>query len=253
MKNDRIVRRGVGFLVAVIALVATTVSPSAAVQPTTTPPQSEAHPATAPTGAVPPQPQQPETVEARSDHSGGGGNSTPGGSVMALNPPGRPGAGIHMMLNAHSQWSTVESPSCRPQDANIRCWGTLLLEIPGAGGLSVRDFEVHRVAVGDTGCDGCGSHDDGHDVSPTATVGVSQPVQAMVNGVAVLRDPGILDVPAGTTVQLKIRLTDNGDAVHADQVQIQINELAHGDDRPELYRTEPQTIQQVRIHLRQHP
>lgn len=67
---------------------------------------------------------------------------------------------------------------------------------------------------------------------------------------AVLRDPGTTGEPAGTQVQVMVVLTDNGDALHADQIEVQVNKFVPGPVKPELYRSGPQTIQQVRIHLR---
>jgi len=119
--------------------------------------------------------------------------------------------------------------------------------------------------VGDVSCgddhdegscddDGCaGDEGCNHDVSTDATVDIGAPVQAVVNGVAVLRDPGSTGEPRGTAVQVQIRLTDNGDALYADQIDLQINKFVPGSDKPELYRSGPLTIQQVRIHLDQSP
>ena len=112
------------------------------------------------------------------------------------------------------------------------------------------DFEVHRVAVGGVGCggegdDGCG----GHETTMSSTLGGPSPVQAVVNGVAVLRDPGSTGEPRGAAVQLKIHLTDNGEALYADEIDVEVNKFVPGPVKPELYRTGLQTIQQVRIHL----
>ena len=186
------------------------------------------------------------------------GSSTPGATVTAVNPAAaRAHGGLQIVLNAHSEKSTVENPSCRPQDATLDCWGSLVLRIPDAGGLSVSRFEVHRVAVGDIGCEhdddgSCGGdHDDGHEVSPSASIGVEQPVQAVVNGVAVLRNPGTTGEPVGTAVQVQIVLTDNSDALHTDLVEVQVNKFVRGSAKPELYTSGPQSIQQVQIHLNQ--
>jgi hypothetical protein len=179
------------------------------------------------------------------------GTSTSGTIVTAVNPAAALRQGdAHVVLTAHAEKGALDDASCRPQDSTLDCWGSLVLRIPDAGGLSVSDFEVHRVAVGDVGCgdegdDGC----DGHETATSSMIGDLTPVQAVVNGVAVLRDPGSTGEPRGSAVQLKIHLTDNGEALYADQIDVQVNKFVPGPVKPELYRTGPQTIQQVRIHL----
>ena len=187
-------------------------------------------------------PAQPATAAA--------GASTPGVTVTAVNPAAMAGQ-LHIALDAHAENRTVESPSCRPQDATLDCWGNLVLRIPAAGGLSVAGFEVHRVAVGDVSCDD--EHDDdcdGHEATVSSTTGVEPPVEAVVNGVAVLRDPGTTGERRGSMVQLKIHLMDNSDALNADQIDVQVNKFIPGQVKPELFRSGAQTIQQVRIHLK---
>jgi hypothetical protein len=180
------------------------------------------------------------------------GTSTPGTTVTAVNPAAAMSeGGMQILLNAHAEKSIAENPSCRPQDSTLDCWGTLVLRIPDAGGLSLSRFEVHRVAVGDVSCgdeheDGCA----GHETTMSSTMGVEQPVKAVVNGVAVLRDPGDTGEPRGSTVQVKMHLTDNGNALHADQIDVQINQFVDGHDKPEIYRSGPQMIQQVQIHAK---
>lgn len=179
------------------------------------------------------------------------GESTPGSTVIAINPAGANATSdLQIVLTAHSEKSSIQSPSCRPQDGTLDCWGSLVLTIPDAGGLSVRNFEVHRVAVGDVSCDDENGGCEGHEVTPTASIGVDQPVQAVVNGVGVLRNPGATGQPVGTQVQVKMVLTDNGDAKSMDQVDVQVSTFVPGSVNPELYRSGPQTIQQVRIHLK---
>lgn len=182
---------------------------------------------------------------------GTGGTSTAGATVTAINPAAATRDGnLHLALSAHVENGTVEDPSCRPQDSTLNCWGSLFLRIPDAGGLTLSGLEVHRVGVGDVSCgdehdDGC----EGHDVSVRSTTGVDLPVEAVVNGVAVVRNPGTIDARPGSTVQLKIRLMDNSDALDADQIDVQVNEFVPGPVKPELYRSGVQTIQQVQIHL----
>lgn len=178
------------------------------------------------------------------------GASTPGATVSAVNPAAAMSGGqLHIALNAHAESGAVDNPSCRPQDTTLDCWGNLVLRIPDAGGLSVSGFEVHRVAVGDDSCgdehdDGCGDHE-----TSTTAVGVRLPVHAVVNGVAVLRNPGSTGEPRGSIVQVKIQLTDNSDTLNSDQIDVQINKFVPGHVKPELYRSGPETIQQVRIRL----
>lgn len=189
-----------------------------------------------------------------------GGQSTPGVTVTAQNP-GTYGDGLRITLTAHAEQSTVQNPDCRPQSATITCWGSLVLRIPDAGGMSVSGFQVHRVAVGDTGCGdeesgGC----EGGDMAAMAAEPPGYPVEAQVNGVAVLTDPGTLTYPPGTpqagqpvapgtTVQLKMTLTDNGTAQYRDQVDVQVNLFVSGSVKPLLYDTGAQTVQQVQIHF----
>lgn len=176
--------------------------------------------------------------------------STPGATVTAVNPAAATRHGnLHIALDAHAENSSVDHPSCRPQDATLRCWGSLVLRIPEAGGFSVSGFQVHRVAVGDVSCgddhdDGCGDHE----ATTSSTTGIVPPVQAVVNGVAVVRDPGTTGQRRGSMVQLKIRLVDESEALDADLVDVQVSKFVPGQVKPELYRSGPRTIQQVRIH-----
>jgi hypothetical protein len=142
------------------------------------------------------------------------------------------------------------------------------------GDMTVTRFEVHRVAVVDTVCDhdddgdcgdhddgddcgdhddgGCGGHDDGgHDATAAAVERLLAdfPIHARVSGVAVLSDPGNTGLPAGTKVQLKIMLTDNGRARHNDLIDVQVNEFVPGPVKPLLYQSGPQTVEQVQIRL----
>lgn len=177
------------------------------------------------------------------------GLSTPGVTVTAVNP-GSTGTGstMKLTLTAHTERSTVPDPSCRPEDLTLRCWGSLVLRVPDEGGFSVTGFQVHRVAVGDISCGdengGCG------DVAAVAS-GSQQPLKAQVNGVALVTDPGSLaseGVAAGTEVQLKMTLTDNGTGQGEDTIDLVVNAFQSGSDKPQLFETVA-TIQQVQIHL----
>lgn len=178
-----------------------------------------------------------------------GGLSTPGAIVTATNP-GRPGLGgdFQLSLTAHSEQSTVTNPSCRPQDLTLRCWGSLYLRVPARGGMIVTHFQVHRVAVGDINCggeEGEGCEDSGGTAAPAPDL----PEEAQVNGVAVLTRPGDTGLQAGTQVQVKITLTDNGTGRYADQADVQVNESVPGSGKPGIYHSGTQDIQQVRIHM----
>ncbi|MGN6577013.1 MAG: hypothetical protein ACTHKG_15150 [Nocardioides sp.] len=60
---------------------------------------------------------------------------------------------------------------------------------------------------------------------------------------------GNTELPVGTKVQLKITLTDNGKAAYGDQVVVQVNQFVEGPDKPLLYKSGIETVQQVRIHV----
>jgi hypothetical protein len=185
--------------------------------------------------------------------SAAAGASTPGATVIVNNPGQSPAGGdVQIALTAHSEESTVENPSCRPQDLTLECWGSLFLVLPGYGNLAAGGLEVHRVAVGDIACDdesgddgGCGDHETG--LAAPADPGT--PVQAQVNGLAVVKWPGNTGLEVGTKLQLKFTLTDNGPARYGDQMVVQVNLFKPGPDKPLLYRSAPQTVQQVRIQL----
>jgi hypothetical protein len=124
----------------------------------------------------------------------------------------------------------------------LQCWGSLVLRLPKFGDLSVGDFEVHRVAVGDVGCDD-GCEDGGMQAAPAA----GEPVHVQVNGVAFVKWSGNSGLAVGTKVQLKLTLTDNGSAPFVDQIVVQVNRFVEGPDKPLLYLSGVEPIQQVRI------
>ena len=191
------------------------------------------------------------------------GQSTPGVIVTAENPgTSSRGSDLQISLTAHSELSTVPNPSCRPQDLTLRCNGSLFLRVPERGGMTVTHLQVHRVAVGDISCgddeggdcgdEGGGCEDggscEGGDVAILAIPSREFPVQAQVNGVAVLTKPGDTGLPVGTPVQVKITLTDNGTAQYADLADVQVNQFVPGPVKPLIYESGPQVIQQVQIH-----
>lgn len=183
--------------------------------------------------------------------SAAGGESTPGVTVTAQNPgTSRLGSDVTLALTAHTEESTVTDPSCRPEDTTLECSGSLTLRIPEYGDLAVGNFEVHRVAVGDIGCGdegddgGCG----GHEAQAVVLAEPTPPVQAQVNGVGFVKWSGNTGLPVGTKLQLKFTLTDNGPARYGDQVVVQVNRFVEGPDKPLLYLSAPQLVQQVQIH-----
>jgi hypothetical protein len=180
-----------------------------------------------------------------------GGESTPGVTVTAVNPEGSTvGSDLTIVLTAQTEASSVPNPSCRPQDVNLACWGSLVLRIPKYGDVMIGELEVHRVAVGDIACggddgdDGCGDHE----MAATA-LAVTTPLKAQVNGLGVVKWSGNTGLPVGTRVQLKITLTDNGKAKYRDTVVVQVNLFQQGPVKPLLYQSGPETIQQVQIHF----
>lgn len=180
--------------------------------------------------------------------SGAHGESSPGVTVTAVNPgTSSAGSDLKITLTAHSEKNGVENPSCRPQDATLDCWGSLVLRIPKSGGLTVSGLEVHRMAVGETGCGdegGCGHENP----ATTAAGATAEPVEVQVNGVGVLTRPGDTGAEPGTKVQLKITLTDHGTARYTDRLDVEINRFEPGSEKPSLYAATAQTIQEVQIH-----
>lgn len=180
------------------------------------------------------------------------GDSTPGVTVTAMNPAGsRQGSDMQLSLTAHTGPSTVPDPSCRPQDMTLECWGSLVLRLPKFGDLSVGDFQVHRVAVGNISCGDMGGEEDGcgdHEMLAEAAPGTGEPVLAQVNGVGFVKWSGNTGLAVGTKLQLKFTLTDNGSANYVDQVVVQVNRFVEGPDKPLLYQSGPETVCQVQIH-----
>lgn len=176
------------------------------------------------------------------------GASTAGVMVVATNPPGSGvGSGLELTLVARTEADTLSYPSCRPQDSSMRCWGALVLRVPDYGDLAVGDFEVHRVAVGDISCDdstdgGCGDHS-----GEAAALAAKEPVLAQVNGTGVVKWPGNSGLPVGTKLQLKFTFTDNGPAAYGDLAVLQISLFTQGPNKPVLYTSPPEPVQQVRI------
>ena len=178
------------------------------------------------------------------------GDSTPGVNIKAMNPAvSRLGSDLELSLTAHSELSTVTDPSCRPQDATIECWGSLMMRIPSFGDLAVGDFDVHRVAVGDISCGDEGGHDDCGDHDAGISTESAEPLRAQVNGVAFVKWPGNTGLAVGTKLQVKLTFTDNGSAPYVDVVVVQVNLFVEGPTKPLLYLSQPETIRQVQIRV----
>lgn len=178
------------------------------------------------------------------------GGSTAGVTVKAVNPAtSRAGSDLDLSLTAHTASSTVGEPSCRPQDATIECWGSLLLRIPKFGDLSVGGFEVHRVAVGDVGCGDEEGEDDCSGDAAALPATTAAPVQAQVNGAAYVKWPGNTGLKVGTKLQIKLSLSDMGTAPYVDQVIVEVRLFVDGPEKPLLYRSGPEVIRQVQIHV----
>ncbi len=175
---------------------------------------------------------------------GTGGATTPGLIVTAQNPggPNRP-SDLRITMTAHSELSTVADPSCRPQDTTIACWGSLVLRIPAVGGMEMRGFQVHRVALV-TG-DGQGGGTEHMGVLASMTT----PLKAQVNGISTVVASGSSGLAVGTEVQVKMTLVDRGAGQYSDTISISISTpLGHGGWQ-QVHVTGTQTIQQVQIHL----
>lgn len=180
-----------------------------------------------------------------------GGQTTPRVTVKAQNPgTSASGSDLRITLTAHSDAGTVTSPSCRPQDANILCWGDLVVRIPDFGGLTLKGLQVHRVAVGDTSCGDGDEGDDecsGGDMTAALASG-TEPLKLQVNGLSTMTVPGDSGLPANTQVQVKVTMTDYGPGQYRDTVDVQLNRFAPGMIKPLIYATGSQVIQQVDVH-----
>ncbi|MBI1376174.1 MAG: hypothetical protein GC157_01610 [Frankiales bacterium] len=181
--------------------------------------------------------------------SAAGGGSTTGITVVAVNPGTHPEAGdVMLALTAHSERTgDVTDPSCRPQDRTIRCWGSLVLRVPELGGLRLTGLDVHRVDLGGGSCGGddggCGDHE-----ALAAGLPADDAVQAQVNGIATVADPGTSGLAPGSTVQVKLALVDNGPARYVDTVDVTISRDVPGPVKPLVYASGPLIVQQVQVH-----
>lgn len=181
-----------------------------------------------------------------------GGLSTPAATVIVENPGTYSGASdLRIGLTASSEQSAVPNPSCRAEDHTLRCSGSLMLIVPERGGMTVTSFQVHRVAVGNTSCGGDeGDSCDDSEAQPAATEPVSsQAVRAQVNGRGVLSVPGDTGFAAGTAVQVKMALIDNGSAQYEDVADVQVNLFVEGSKKPLIYESGPQLVEQVDVFV----
>ena len=188
--------------------------------------------------------QLPAWGAEEGEGGGNGGASTPGLIVTAQNPGGksRP-SDLRITMTAHSEASTVADPSCRPQDATIACWGSLVLRIPAVGGMELTGLQVHRIAIV-TG-DGHGGGGDEHEA---VMASVTSPLRAQVNGISTVVESGSSGLAVGTEVQVKMTLVDWNTDQYTDTISISVSTpLGHGGWQ-QVYATGTQTIQQVQIH-----
>ncbi|MBT1004194.1 hypothetical protein KIH31_16530 [Paenarthrobacter sp. DKR-5] len=158
---------------------------------------------------------------------------------------------MRLTLTAHSESSDVVSPSCRPQDASLRCAGSLVLRLPEFGGMALRGLEVHRLALGDISCGGDEGDECGGEVATSSEPG-TYPVQAQVNGLSTITEPGSSGLTPGARVQVKIALRDAGPEQYMDTVDVQIRQFVSGPVKPLVYDTGEQGVQQVQIHEQGH-
>ena len=182
--------------------------------------------------------------------SGGQGRRLTASVIVTAQNPGTSSRGSEIRISLTAQaprapWRT------RPADRRTppSTVGLAGLRIPesfaGIGGLAVTGFEEHRIAVGDISCDDSCEEDA---ATALATRVPGQASQAQVNSRAVVTDPGSTGLQIGATVQMKITLTDNGQAQYQDEIAIEGNSFVPGSNKPLLGATGPQTIQQVQIH-----
>lgn len=180
------------------------------------------------------------------------GGSTPGAVVTAANPgTSARGGAFFLSLTAHSAKSSGATASCRPQDATLRCFGSLVLRIdlPGTGGeVTLAGLEVHRVAVGDASCGGCGGDEATEAAAGPAGPAGDESDEAAVNGRSTVTR-GTPELPTGTPVQVKAVLVDNGNAPYSGRADITINAFVPGSSKPEIASTGDVAVEQVAIHL----
>ncbi len=178
------------------------------------------------------------------------GVSTPGATVVVENPGTHGGASdLRIGLSASSERSTATNPTCGSGSQGLRCSGSLTLTVPERGGMTVTSFQVHRVAVGNISCGG--DHEDGCDASETQLVATEAgglgAVRAQVNGRGLLSVPGDTGLAAGTPVQVKIALVDNGPGQYRDVVDLRVNLFVEGSKKPLIYESGSQLVEQVEV------
>lgn len=136
------------------------------------------------------------------EHDGGpGGPSTPGVTVFAQDP----GTRGDLRITLTGRTDAAGEPSA-----------SLVLRVEG---VRVVDYDVHRIAVGDTAC---GGHEEGG-----ITTAEHEGVRAVVRGVGVL-GAAALGLPAGSAVQVWIDLKDRGAELYGDEARVRIRPAPHG-------------------------
>ena len=143
----------------------------------------------------------PSAAVAEDGGRGPGGPSTPSSLVVAVNPA-RPSGTLQITLAAHTSKDATPSAS-------------MVLRVDD---LEVAEFDVHRVAVGDTSC-------SGHD-GAVATDDEPHGVRAVVRGVGVLTS-GTASLPEGSAVQVWVDLEDGGQGPDVDRGRVRIRPAPH--------------------------
>ena len=179
------------------------------------------------------------------------GVSTPGATVIVENPGTYSGASdLRIGLTASSARSILGNATCGSGGQGLPCSGSLMLTVPARGGMTVTSFQIHRVAVGNTGCgkDSCDDSGGGQEVAQPAATEPLGPgaVRAQVNGVGVLSVPGDTGLAVGTKVQVHIALIDNGPTMYEDVADVQVNLYIEG-SMPLIYESGPQVVEQVEV------
>lgn len=183
------------------------------------------------------------------------GETTPGLTVSAMAQAKHAGdSPISLHLNVRSEQVMLdEAGSCRPKDANLKCWGSLRLRVADMGGMLIGSFEVHRIALVGEGEGGHGEdhgddHGDDHNhaIAPMAKAAAEGSQRIAVSGVGVIKRPGTSGFARGTLVQVKIMLTDNGSSRNGDTVDVTVNEFVEGPSKPLIYQSGAVNAQQVR-------
>lgn len=134
------------------------------------------------------------------EHDGGQGGPSTAGALVLAQDPGQHG---DLRLTLTARVDAAAEPSA-----------SVLLRVDG---VRILEYQVHRVAVGDTGC---GGHEE---VAPAEHEGV----RSVVRGVAVLGGDAF-GLDEGSPVQVWIDLRDRGDTHYEDAARVRIRPAPHG-------------------------